>query len=97
MSLSQKRKTQLMSFGVDESKFENLAEDEVWEIRLESAFREYDKIWNLLPPEVWRNYKILCITGLREQKLLHDAKEAIRTIWKERSYEANTKKPEKCA
>lgn len=38
--------------------------------------------YNLVKPEIWKNYKTLNITGLREQKLLEVSSKKVRVLWK---------------
>ena len=51
---------------------------------LSDAYSDVKKIYNLLPEETWRRYKLFNFEGLREQELLKNACRALWLAWRKK-------------
>lgn len=52
-----------------------------WVEELDSALREYERIYSLCPPHVWVHYERVGFVG-RETKLLKTAKSQVWKLWR---------------
>jgi hypothetical protein len=50
----------------------------------QNEFERVREIWILLKPEHWAGYELHDIKGLREQRLLEEARKNLRKAWKNR-------------
>lgn len=52
------------------------------EILKSEEWSEVERIWNLLPPDVWEGYDMFGFEGLAEQILLENACTDLKNLWK---------------
>jgi len=97
--MHQEMKALTMDCKVEEKRYQSvildLAEFEKEEIRelyewlkkiYDNEFKHLRYVWTLLTPDQWKNYETYDIQGTREQKMLKEARKAIRTIWETKIY-----------
>jgi hypothetical protein len=51
-------------------------------------YQEVLDVWGLLPPHVWAQYDIMGVAGLREQRMLSEARKKLRKAWRKKYGEA---------
>lgn len=56
--------------------------DWLHDLYLSEEYNEVKKIYELLPPEMWRRYELFEIEGLREQELLQAACRKLWSAWR---------------
>lgn len=93
--LHEEMKLYTLKAGVNEKKYDSVLKDletfSVEEVKelcewlteiKNNQYKEYVKIRNLLPEDRWIAYKLHCVVGLKEQKLLKEAGVKLKRMWK---------------
>jgi hypothetical protein len=80
------------SFDSELQPFKDLQE---WSRILRQHCTRWREIRGWVKEEVWANYDLMGVTGLREQDMLADAREVIRAHWKKRPQLLRKKREER--
>lgn len=56
--------------------------DWLHDLYMNADYCHHKFVYNLVEPKIWKNYRDLGITGLREQKMLSLSSKKVRTLWK---------------
>lgn len=72
--ISENRYTRLYNIAtnLEDQRDIELLEEDLNKV-VENEWREANRIWNFVSPAQWKNYEVMDITDLTEQKLLNEA------------------------